>query len=81
MHSYVSSYRSPSNNVRLHNSKKKQHDEADNNLSTTVYSNGISKKMMYDGDTDINGAVALLTTCSNVPSSTLFTSEQQRSSL
>jgi hypothetical protein len=43
-----------------------------------LYSNGINDKLIYDGDSSIDGTFGLLNACSNV-TSTSITSEQQRS--
>jgi len=76
--SYISSHRSPSMNIRLNKLEKKKQYYTDNNLKTMLYSNGINDKLIYDGDSSIDGTFGLLNACSNV-TSTSITSEQQRS--
>jgi hypothetical protein len=79
MTSYVSTNRSPSINIRLNKSKKRQLSYPDKNLSTMLYVNTLPDKIIDDGDSSVDGAYALITACSNGPSPTSFTSEQRKS--
>jgi hypothetical protein len=78
MQSYVSSCRSSLINIGLHKSKKKQQYDTQNNLSKTLDSKAIHDTIIDDGNISIDGTFGLLTACSNIPSSTSFTSEQQK---